>query len=145
MWAGLGKGTLRHKNWDIGSRSKSSEKFVLNPIFDFCRISLSNPYSTSMQNFKCQNDLKDPKRAVKWQATFFFSHSRSTINYVRSIRLVNYVWSIGLVNYVWSIGLAIYVKSIWLVNYVRSIGLVNYVWSIGLVNYVWSIGLVIYI
>ncbi len=37
----------------------------------FCRISLSDPYSTSMANFACQNDLKDPKRAVKRHATFY--------------------------------------------------------------------------
>ncbi len=49
---------------------KSSEKFFLSPIFVFCRISLSDPYSTSMPNFACQNDLKDPKRAMNRQATF---------------------------------------------------------------------------
>ncbi len=68
MWAALGKGTLRRKKKDIGSKSKSSEKFFLFPIFVFCRISLSDPYSTSMPNFKCRNNLKDPKRAV---ATFY--------------------------------------------------------------------------
>ena len=55
----------------VGSRSKSSEKFFLSLIFVFCRISLSDPYSTSMPNFKCQNNLKDPKRAVERQATFY--------------------------------------------------------------------------
>ncbi len=35
------------------------------------RISLSDPYSTSMPNFKCQNNLKDPKHAVERQATFY--------------------------------------------------------------------------
>ena len=50
-------------------RKKSSEKFFLSPIFVFC--SLSDPYSTSMPNFKCQNNLKDPKRAVERQATFY--------------------------------------------------------------------------
>ncbi len=49
---------------------KSSEKFFLSPIFVFCRISLSDPYSKSMPNIKCQNNLKDPKRAVERQATF---------------------------------------------------------------------------
>ncbi len=49
----------------------SSEKFFLSPTFVFCRISLSDPYSTSMPNFKCQNNLKDPKRAVERQATFY--------------------------------------------------------------------------
>ncbi len=61
-------GTLRRKNC---SRSKSSEKFFLSPIFVFCRISLSDPYSTPMPNFKCQNNLKDPKRAVERLATFY--------------------------------------------------------------------------
>ncbi len=56
---------------DISFRSKSSEKFFLSPVFVFCRISLSDPYSTSMPNFKCQNNLKDPKRAVENQATFY--------------------------------------------------------------------------
>ncbi len=49
-------------------------------FFYFCRISLSDPYSTSMPNFKCQNNLKDPKRAVERQATFYSLSSRSTIN-----------------------------------------------------------------
>ncbi len=43
-------------------------------IFVFCRISLSDHYSTSMPNFKCQNNLKDPKRAkraMERQATFY--------------------------------------------------------------------------
>ncbi len=40
-------------------------------FFFFCRITLSDPYSTSMPNFNCQNNLKDPKRAVKRQATFY--------------------------------------------------------------------------
>ncbi len=73
MWVGLGKGTLWRKNWnwDIGSGSKSSEKLFLSPIFVFCRISLSDPYSTSLPNFKCQNNLKEPKRAVERQATFY--------------------------------------------------------------------------
>ncbi len=54
------------------SISKSLEKFFLSPIFVFCRISLSDLYSTSMPNFKCRNNLKDPKRgAVKRQATFY--------------------------------------------------------------------------
>ncbi len=34
------------------------------------RISLSDPYSTSIPYFKCQNNLKDPKRAVERLATF---------------------------------------------------------------------------
>ncbi len=55
----------------IGSRSKSSEKFFLSPIFVFCRISLSDPCSKSMPNFKCQKNLKDPKRAMERQATFY--------------------------------------------------------------------------
>ncbi len=45
--------------------------FFLSPIFVFCRISLSDPYSKSMPNFKCQNNLKDLKRAVERQATFY--------------------------------------------------------------------------
>ncbi len=82
MWAGLGKGTLRRKNWnwDIGSRSKSSEKFFLSPIFVFGRISHSDPYSTSMPNFTCQNDLKTPSVPWKDKLLFILSHSRSKIN-----------------------------------------------------------------
>ncbi len=47
------------------------KRFVLSPIFVFCSINLSDPYSMSMPNFKFQNNLKDPKRAVKRQATFY--------------------------------------------------------------------------
>ncbi len=47
------------------------QKFFLSPIFVLCRISLSDPYSKSMPNFKCQNNLKDLKRAVERQATFY--------------------------------------------------------------------------
>ncbi len=50
--------------------SKSLGKFIL-LFFVFCIISLSDPYSTSMPNFKCQINLKDPKRAVVRQATFY--------------------------------------------------------------------------
>ncbi len=34
------------------------QKLFLSPIFVFCRISLSDPYSKSMPNFKCQNNLQ---------------------------------------------------------------------------------------
>ncbi len=73
MWQALGKPGISGKNWnwDIGFRTKSSEKFFLSPIFVFCRISLSDPYSKSMPNFKSQNNLKDLKRAVERQATFY--------------------------------------------------------------------------
>ncbi len=57
-----------------------SRRKIISPIFVFCRISFSDPYSTSMPNFKCQNNLKDSKRAMKRQATFYSLHSRNTIN-----------------------------------------------------------------
>ncbi len=37
-------------------------------------------YFTSMPNFKCQNNLKVPKRVVESKATFILFCSRSTIN-----------------------------------------------------------------
>ncbi len=82
MWQALGKPGISGKNWnwDIGSRTKSSEKFFLSTIFVFCRISLSDPYSKSMPNFKCQNNLKTSSVLWKDKLLFILSRSRGTIN-----------------------------------------------------------------
>ncbi len=55
----------------VVTSGESTSIIFLSPIFVFCRISLSDPYSKSMPNFKCQNNLKDPKRAVERQASFY--------------------------------------------------------------------------
>ncbi len=62
------KGAFHAKMAPEVSHRKNS--FFLLFLF-FCRISLSDPYSKSTPNFKCRNNLKDPKRAVERQATFY--------------------------------------------------------------------------
>ena len=51
-----------------------------NFFFFFCRISLSDPYSMCIPNFKCQNNLKDPKHAKRQATIYSLSYSWNTIN-----------------------------------------------------------------
>ncbi len=67
------KGALHAKiEIEIQAPEVSHRKNSFFLLFFFCcRISLSDPYSKSTPNFKCRNNLKDTKRAVERQATFY--------------------------------------------------------------------------
>ncbi len=95
------RGHLMEKLRYIGSRSKSSEKFFLSPIFVFCRISLSDPYSKSMPNFK-----KTPSVPWKDKLLFILSRSRRGMGGVSNWQLKKNGIALRLLHAIYSLPLA---------------------------------------